>query len=101
MSEKRRTLASVSGMLRKADIASASGRLLLQARIFMRIDGGGGPSASAGRDCNKAPTRCKRLSAPLSSARRLDLRPLDQLDDAGRGGAGRLIGGVAPEGLEA
>src|SRR5215467_13747939 len=35
MSEKRRTLASVRGRSRYLEIASASGRLPLQARIFM------------------------------------------------------------------
>src|SRR6266700_4091521 len=36
MSEKRRTLALVNGRLRYVEMASASGRLLLQVRIFMR-----------------------------------------------------------------
>ena len=35
ISEKRRTLALVSGRLRNAEIASAKGRLLLPVRIFM------------------------------------------------------------------
>ena len=37
-SEKRRTLALVSGRFSEAAMASASGRLLLQARIFMRAE---------------------------------------------------------------
>ena len=46
-SEKRRTLARVSGMLRYAAIASANGRLELQARIF--IEGAFGPDPLAGK----------------------------------------------------
>ena len=37
MSENRRMLARVSGRLRNALIASASGRLLLPVRIFMPV----------------------------------------------------------------
>src|SRR5690349_8620888 len=37
MSEKRRTLALVSGRFRYVEMASASGRLLLQVRIFIAL----------------------------------------------------------------
>src|SRR5271166_3469547 len=42
MSAKRRTEARVSGRLSAAATASASGRLLLQATIFMRLGSSGG-----------------------------------------------------------
>src|SRR5579872_993155 len=116
MSEKRRTLASVSGMCRYAEIASASGRLALQARIFMSVS----PSAAvrpdgppqARRNVTKG-FRCRndfdrrragkksRRSRALGAAGGGQPDLFDEPADAGRGGAGDRIGDVAPGSIEA
>src|SRR5690348_839982 len=116
MSEKRRTLASVSGMCRYAEIASASGRLALQARIFMSVS----PSAAvrpegppqARRNVTKG-FRC-RNDFDRSTAGKKSRQPralgvagggqpdlFDEPADARRGGAGDGIGDVAPGAVEA
>src|SRR5487761_576881 len=116
ISEKRRTLASVSGMCRYAEIASASGRLALQARIFMSVS----PSAAvrpdgppqARRNVTKG-FRCRNdFDRPRAGKKSRQARALrvpgggqpdlfDEPADAGRGGAGDGIGDVAPGAVEA
>jgi hypothetical protein len=57
MSEKRRIVASTSGMLRNAAMASASGRLLLPAIIFMEFSLVATSTRSAGHTPGRTPGR--------------------------------------------
>ena len=61
ISEKRRMLAWVSGRFRQAEMASASGRLLLPVRIFIGVN----PSSTSGRGRTEQP-------CPQSSQRRAE-----------------------------
>ena len=75
ISEKRRMLAWVSGRFRQAEMASASGRLLLPVRIFIGVN----PSSTSGRGRTEqpCPQSSQRRAEYIQASRFCKPRPMD------------------------